>query len=460
MALRALQRFLADLKPIAQLGWPMALTQLFIMATGFLDTVMAGRYSAVDLAGVSLGGNIMWPAFLLLTGTTMALTPITSQLRGAGREREVGHQARQALWICLCTSTLLVLVLLNAGQIYAYTGVDPDAARVAAAYLEAVAWGVPPVVIYIALRHVCEGMGKTRPPMIIAASVLPINAFFNYVLIYGEFGFPELGGVGCGIATAVVFWLELLLMLFVVRMPFFRATDFFANFEGPQLRTIKTIALIGVPIGLFVFLEMAVHSVISFMIARIGVNELAAHSIAGNLNWLTYVIPMSIGSAASIRVGYHIGAGDLRAAKRTGGVAFKLSLVYALTVSLLLVLFRYQLVSIYTTDFSVIGIATTLMLFIAVYQIVDDSQAVVIGVLRGYKDTRVPMMFALVDYWFIALPIGHFLAIGSFGAPLGLYGYWVGLTVGLAIVATCVGARLLYLSRDEAHVLRLAAISD
>jgi MATE family multidrug resistance protein len=219
MALRALQRFLADLKPIAQLGWPMALTQLFIMATGFLDTVMAGRYSAVDLAGVSLGGNIMWPAFLLLTGTTMALTPITSQLRGAGREREVGHQARQALWICLCTSTLLVLVLLNAGQIYAYTGVDPDAARVAAAYLEAVARGVPPVVIYIALRHVCEGMGKTRPPMIIAASVLPINAFFNYVLIYGKFGFPELGGVGCGcgIATAVVFWLELLLMLFVVR---------------------------------------------------------------------------------------------------------------------------------------------------------------------------------------------------------------------------------------------------
>ena len=153
---------------------------------------------------------------------------------------------------------------------------------------------------------------------------------------------------------------------------------------------MNSIALVGIPIGLSVFLEMAVYSVISFMIARIGVNELAAHSIAGNLNWLTYVIPMSIGAAASIRVGFHVGAGNLAAARRTASVAFKFSIIYALTMSVLIVFLRYQLVSIYTGDLAVIQIATTLMLFIAVYQIVDDTQAVVVGALRGYKDTRTP----------------------------------------------------------------------
>lgn len=454
------RRFIEDLKPIAHLGWPMVLTQLFIMATGFLDTAMAGHYSAVDLAGVALGGNVMWPTFLLLTGTTMALTPITSQMRGGGRIGEIGHQARQGLWICLLTSTVMVAVLLNADPIYAASGVDAQAARIASGYLEAVAWGIPAVVIYVALRHVCEGLGRTRPPMVIAASVLPLNAFFNYVLIYGEFGFPEMGGIGCGWATAVVFWAELLLMLIVIRLPFFRDTGFFSTFEWPKLATIKGISLVGIPIGLSVFVEMAVFSVIAFMIARIGINELAAHSIAGNLNWLTYVIPMSIGSAAGIRVAFHVGAADLSAARRTAGVAFKFSIAYALSISVLIILLRYQLVSVYTDDLAVIETAAILMLFIAVYQIVDDTQAVVIGALRGYKDTRVPMLFALVGYWLIALPLGHGLAIGTFADPLGLYGYWVGLTLGLAIVAVCVGIRLRRISRNEALILRLAASTE
>jgi MATE family multidrug resistance protein len=454
------RQFREDLRPILHLGWPMVMTQLFIMATGFVDTAMAGHYGAVDLAGVALGGNVMWPAILLLTGTTMALAPITSQLRGAGRVHDVGHQARQGLWISLFTSTLLVLVLLNVEPLYTWAGVDPEAARIASEYLAAVSWGVPAVVLYVALRNVSEGLGKTRPPMIIAGSIVPLNAFLNYVLIYGKFGFPELGGVGCGWATSIVFWIELALMMIVIRFPFFRETGILSRFEGPQLATIKTIMFIGVPIGLSVFLEMAIYSVISFLIARIGVNELAAHSIAGNLNWLTYVIPMSIGSAAGIRVGFHVGARDLDAARRTAWVAFKFSIGYALTVSVLLVLARYQLVSVYTTDTAVIGIATTLMLFIAVYQIVDDSQGVVIGALRGYKDTRVPMMYALVGYWFIALPTGHLLAIGTFGPALGLYGYWVGLTIGLAIVAVCVTIRLRHISGNDTKILHLATLTE
>ena len=215
--------FSAAIRPVITLGWPMILTQLFIMGTGFVDTVMAGRYSATDLAAVSLAGNVLWPSFMLLTGITMALSPITSQLRGAGKTSEVGYQVRQGLWLCLGSATLLITIMLNAQQLFARAGIEPEVAQIASEYLQAVSWGIPPIILYVALRHTSEGLGVTRPPMLIAGSVLPLNALLNYAFVYGNWGAPELGGVGCGWATAVVFWVEFGLIMIVVRIRHFRA---------------------------------------------------------------------------------------------------------------------------------------------------------------------------------------------------------------------------------------------
>ncbi|MBT5722690.1 MAG: MATE family efflux transporter, partial [Gammaproteobacteria bacterium] len=365
-----------ELKAVLNLGWPIVLTQLFIMLTGSIDAAMAGHYSSTDLAGVSLGGMIMWPVFMLMTGLTMALTPITAQLRGARQEKNVGHQIRQGLWVCCATASILVVTMAFGGNVFVWFELDPGATEIAKAYLAAAAWGAPPVVFYVALRHTFEGLGHPRPPMWIAGSMIPINAFLNYGFIYGQFGLPELGGVGCGYATAIVFWVELVLMLFACRQPFFAQFKVFQNFEGPDFRTIKSILVIGTPIGLTIFLEMAVFSVIGILIARLGVLEVAANSIAGNLNWATYVIPAALGNAASIRVGFHVGARDFYAARATSAAVYKFSIGYALIASAFLVLARYYLIAIFTTDPSVINITATLVLFIAVYQLVDDSNAV------------------------------------------------------------------------------------
>ena len=446
------------LRPVAVLGWPMVLTQLFIMGTGFIDTAMAGHYGAVDLAGVAVGGNFMWPLFFLATGVSMALMPITSQLHGANRVAEVGHQLRQSLWLCLINSVFLIAALQYATHIFLYAGIDAQTAQIAGDYLYGLSWGIPPVIFYISFRYVLEGLGHTRPPMIIAASILPLNALFNYVLIYGKFGFPELGGVGCGYATAMVFWIELAFMLLVLRKPYFRATQFFANFEGPRLQTMGKIFKLGLPIALTVFLEMALFGVITLFIAKIGVTEMAAHSIAGNLNWMTYVIPMAMGNAASIRIGFLIGRDELDAARDTGWAMLKFAIGYALTISVLLVALRYSLVSVYTTDAAVTAVAVVLLLFIAVYQIVDDTQAVLVSALRGYKDTAVPMVISLISYWLLALPLGYALAEGLLGnAPLGVYGYWTGLTLSLAVVAVGAGLRLRYISNDYLRIRQLSA---
>ncbi len=449
--------FLKETAALMRLGAPMLATQFCIMGMGFVDTAMAGHYASVDLAGVTLAGYLLWPVFMLMTGLTMAVTPIVAQLTGAQRVGESGAIVGQGLWIALFASLATVVILQNAGGFFALLSAEPAVVEVAVDYLDAVSWGMPPGMVYIVLRYTSEGLGHTRPPMSIAFYALLLNLPLNYVLIYGAFGFPELGGEGCGWATAAVMWFELLMMISVTRRPYFRATGLLHHFRPPQADTIARILKIGVPIGVSVFLEMAVYSVIGFLITAFGTSPQAANGIAGNINWMTYVIPMTLGSAAGIRVGFHVGAGDREGARHVAMTAVKLSLLYALALSAILIGLRDFLVGVYTTDPAVIRIAANLMIFIALYQIVDDTMATMEGTLRGYKDTRVPMIFGLIGYWLVGLPIGHILAQGWFGAPaIGVYGYWTGMTIGMFLVAIALGLRLRRTSSDSALIQRLA----
>ena len=449
--------FLKETRALVRLGAPMMATQFCIMGMGFVDTAMAGHYASLDLAGVTLAGFLLWPVFMLMTGLTNAITPIVAQLTGAQRVGDSGAIVCQGLWVALFTSLITIALLHNSHHFFALLNAEPAVVEVAVAYLDAVAWGMPPGMIYIALRYTSEGLGYTRPPMTIAFSALCLNAPLNYVLIYGAWGFPELGGEGCGWATAVVMWFELVLMTSVARRPFFRRTGLFERLRWPEAATIGRILKLGLPIGAAVFMEMAVYSVIGFLIASFGMTPQAANGIAGNINWMTYVLPMSLGAAAGIRVGFHVGAGDADGARQISMTAMKLSLLYALAVSVVLVGLRSALVGIYTTDPAVIAIAVNLLIFIAVYQLVDDAIATMDGILRGYKDTRVPMVFGLLGYWLVALPLGHALATGWFGFPaIGVYGYWAGMTIGMLLVALCLGVRLRRTTTDTVLIRRLA----
>ena len=456
MALFRTQDHFKQLRPILRLGWPIILSQLCIMATGFLDTLMAGRYSATDLAGVALGSNLIWPFYLLLAGSSMALTPMVSQLTGANKTEEVGHQVWQSLWLAGIAAVLLLMILNNMEPLFLLMGVDKEVTRIAIEYLGAVSWGIPALVFYTAFRHACEGLGHTIPPMLIAASIIPVNALLNYGFIYGHFGLTELGGVGCGRATAIVWWLQLALMIVVINRPFFRITNFFNVNPRPRPEMAKQLFTIGQPIGLSVFLEMAIFSIISFLVAAISVQEVAANSIAFNLNWLTFVVPMSFGTAAGIRIGYLVGARELKLAGDAAAAAFQFCLAYALIVSVLIIFWRYELVGLYTQDQEVIKIAAYLMVFLALYQIVDDTQAVALGCLRGYKDTFVPMIFGLIGYWLIALPVGHYLASGPYEILNGAAGYWTGMAFGLACVAVCATIRLSRITENFEKVVLLS----
>ncbi|MDB9877143.1 MATE family efflux transporter [Pseudomonadales bacterium] len=448
----------SELNVLLRLSAPMIATQFFIMGMGFVDTAMSGQYSSLDLAGVAMGGVILWPLFMLFAGVLTALTPMVSQHVGGGRRLAVGALIQQGIWVAMIFGVILFLLVRISEPLLILFNVAPEAVSIAMAYLKAASWGCPAVMLYVTLRYACEGLGQTLLPMLIAGTTLPINAGLNYVLIYGLFGAPELGGEGCGWATAITMWFELGVMLLVIRRPWLRNTGLFERVLKPKLATIKSILQVGLPIGMTMFLEMTVFSLVSLLVGSIGIAAIGANTIGGNLNWFVFVIPMALGSAASIRVGYHVGAKDYALAAKVARLSVLISATYAFLASLVLVLGREVLPRIYTSDPAVLALTAEVLLIVAAYQFFDCTQATMIGALRGYKDTQYPMIISIIGYWLIALPVGTILGWGLLGWNLGVLGFWIGLGCGVGFVALFAIVRLYRTSRDVDRIARFSRI--
>ena len=448
----------SELNVLLRLSAPMIATQFFIMGMGFVDTAMSGQYSSLDLAGVAMGGVILWPLFMLFAGVLTALTPMVSQHVGGGRRLAVGALIQQGIWVAMIFGVILFLLVRISEPLLILFDVAPEAVSIAMAYLKAASWGCPAVMLYVTLRYACEGLGQTLLPMLIAGTTLPINAGLNYVLIYGLFGAPELGGEGCGWATAITMWFELVVMLLVIRRPWLRNTGLFERVLKPKLATIKSILQVGLPIGMTMFLEMTVFSLVSLLVGSIGIAAIGANTIGGNLNWFVFVIPMALGSAASIRVGYHVGAKDYALAAKVARLSVLISATYAFLASLVLVLGREVLPRIYTSDPAVLALTAEVLLIVAAYQFFDCTQATMIGALRGYKDTQYPMIISIIGYWLIALPVGTILGWGLLVWNLGVSGFWIGLGCGVGFVALFAIVRLYRTSRDVDRIARFSRI--
>jgi len=443
---------LAEFPRLGVLAAPIVLAQLSHMGMGVADAVMAGRLSATDLAGVTLGGNLYWPTMLLMSGIVMAVTPSVSQLNGAGRVGDAGAVVRQALWLALGGGLILMVLLWNAEPAYRALGVDERAIPLAVGYLRAASLGLVPLLAYGALRYLAEGLSWTIPAMCISLSALPLKILLNWIFMTGwpALGIPALGGVGCGWATTVVMIYSLAAMVAVVGASRLRASNVFRTFSWPHPAEIRKLLVVGVPIGLTLLVEVGLFSAVGLLVGRLGVETVAAHQIAFNVAGIAFMIPLALGMAATIRVGFHVGAGDRPAARVSASVAVATTIAWGLVMAGLMLAFRTPIVSLYTDNPEVIHLAAALLAIGALFQVFDATQATTLGALRGYKATAAPMLIAIVAYWFVGLPIGAGLCFGFSGVapldaalasvfgdfdPIGVQGLWWGLVVGLSIAA-------------------------
>ncbi|HQV40869.1 MAG: MATE family efflux transporter [Moraxellaceae bacterium] len=423
---------------------PILLSQLSQAAFGFVDTVMAGQVSPLDLAAVSLGASIWLPVVLLVSGILMATTPLVSAALGANRADSIPDTVHQALWLSLLLSVIGIVALLNVSPIFDWLETPAHLQSLTYGYLNAIAIGLPAAAIFAVLRNYCESMGHPMPVTIISVLGLLINIPVNYVFIHGKLGIPAMGGVGCGWASALVMWLMTLMLIgYVLMAPVLAKVRLMHQRSRPEWARMREFLKLGMPIGIAIFFEVSVFCVVAILISPLGELQVAGHQIALSVTSILFMFPLSLAFCMTIRVGHAYGAKDLNAILLTRKVGLSLTTGFAFLSAGFIVLARHQLTALYTNDLAVQALAANLLLFAAAYQVVDALQVGAAGSLRGLQDTRGPMVLTMVAYWVVAMPLGYVMGLTLvMGTRYGPHGFWTGLVVGLAVASVLLNWRL------------------
>jgi len=400
----------------------------------FADAVMAGQLGAEALAAVAVGGSVWMLGFSLALGLLMAISPIVARHFGAGNHGLIGRYTRQGVYLALAIGAPLILIGQFAVEpLLTQLGIDPDFRDLTVGYVGAIMFGAPGIFIFLALRFTTEGVGHTRPIMFTSILALTCNVFLNYMLMFGKFGAPALGTLGCGIASAITMWLvALALAMYIFFSKVYKPFDIFTRLAPVRVPVLKEIVYLGVPIAVTITAETGLFSAVSILMGTRGTEITAAHQIAINFSATMFMIPLAMSSATTIQVGQLLGAGKTREARLSGAVGISLCAFFMSMSALFLLVFRDAVVTLYTDDVAVKGIAISLLLMAAMFQVADGVQIGAAGALRGYKDTRFPMAINMFAYWVLAFPLA-FLAAITFKAPPNYV--WAGFVVGLGTAA-------------------------
>lgn len=364
------------------------------------DTTMSGHASATDLAGVAIGTSVWIPISTGLTGILMATTPIIAQLVGSKQKKAVPHIVIQAVYLAIGVSLLVILIgFFAVSPILKGMHLEPPVEHIASQFLSIIAIGIIPLFVYTVLRGFIDALGKTRTTMMITLLSLPINVILNYVFIFGNFGFPKLGGVGAAIASTATYWCILFITIIIIstKEPF-ASFGIFRRLYLLSLSSWKELLKLGVPIGFAIFFETSIFAAVTLMMSNFSTTTIAAHQAAMNFASLLYMTPLSLAMALTITVGFEVGANRSENAKQYSFIGISLALTFALLYSILLFFFDDQIASIYTTDIAVHDLAKEFLIFAILFQISDAIATPVQGALRGYKDVNVALIMTLIAY--------------------------------------------------------------
>lgn len=436
----------AEVKKLISIALPILLAQIAQNSMGLVDTIMAGQVSSADMAAISVGASIWLPLILFGLGLLLALPPTISFLNGAGKRQEIAHQVRQGLWIVLFSCIPLGFLIYHNDLILDYMQVEAELKSITTGYLRALLWGLPAYLLMINFRCLNDGIAKTKPAMVIAFIGLLANIPLNYIFIYGKFGMPALGAVGCGIATTLVNWIMCILMIvYCMQTKSLRDLKVFQHIiEMPNWHTLKKLFQLGFPIAVAICCEVALFALTALLLAPLGKDIVASHQIALNTSSSIFMLPMSLGMATTILVGQSLGENNPIQAKKVAYSALGIGLMIAAVTAFLTAVLRTEIASIFVKDQAVIAMASSLLLLAALYQFSDTIQVVACGVLRGHKDTKVILYITIFCYWGVGMPIGYSLARTNFiVTALGATGFWIGFVVSLTVAAVLLMLRML-----------------
>lgn len=437
-----------------RLALPLIAAQLAFVSMGTVDAIFAGRLGVSELAAVAIGSNIWFLTFVMFMGVAMAVSPIVAQRVGAQQHAvRIGAFLRGAMVLAVLLGVVwLLLMLTAAGPVLDLLELDARTAGFARAYTSALAWSSLPLSLCLFLRNGAEGHGLTRLPLTAGLVGLTVNAGFDWLLMYGRWGFPAMGPEGCGWATVIASWTMVgVYLAYYARLPALQALQLLRPGLPRMDRDTGEVLRVGLPIAAILAAEAWLFCIGTLLMARFGADAVAAHQIAINFASLCFMVPTAIGMATAVRVGQAAGAGDAAGAALRGRTGILLGLGFAMASATLMALAPGAIVAVYTDAQSLAGPATQFLAYAALFQVFDCVQATSNGALRGIKDTRVPMQITLLAYWGVGMPLAAGLA---FHTPVGASGVWWGFIAGLAVAAVGLGQRFLLRTRHDWPVRR------
>ena len=435
----------------ATLAGPLILTNVAQSAINATDVVLLGWLGARELAASSIGVNL-YIAFLIFgMGLVMAASPIMAKQLGRRRHsvRETRRTVRQALWAAMTIAVPVWLILWHAEPILRLLGQEPQLAANAATFVRALMWGYLPALGYLVLRAYVAALERPAWALIVSIAGVILNALLNYALIFGAWGFPRLGLMGAGLGSTVTQTLMFAGMVIVISSHRrFRRYRLFGRFWRPDWARYREVWRLGLPIALTLALEVTVFNAAVFLMGLIGTDSLAAHAIAIQIASLTFMVPLGLSQAVTVRVGLAYGRGDRDGITRAGWTAFAMGTAFMTVTAIVIYGWPRELVGLFLDDAlpvnkPVIPLAVSFLYVAALFQVVDGAQSVGAGMLRGLQDTKVPMIIAGFGYWVVGMGTAVWLGFGLGWHGVGI---WVGLAAGLAIVSVMMLAR--WMRRD------------
>ena len=450
----------AEMRATIAVAGPLAAANLAQMAMGFTNTVIVGSLGSAALAAAGLGASLYFTVAVVCSGILTAVAPLSAHAIGAADNRTAGRIAGAGLVLAALLAAPVIAALLVANRLLVILGYEPALAAEIGRFLGAIAWAAPGFLGFAVLRSFLVAASHSRSVMIALILCIPMNAGLNWILVFGHLGAPALGIAGSGCSTAVIQWLMFtglgIYALAERSLAKYRMRPFLDGWDE-----IGRILRLGLPIGGILGLEIGVFSTAGILMGLLGADALGAHQLVMNCISVIFMVPLGIAQAATVRVAVALGSGAPAAARRAGFVALALGVAYMAIMAGALVAAPRAIARIYVdidapANRGLVGIALYLLAIAALFQIFDGVQAIAAGALRGYRDTTVPLLLAVVGYWGIGFAGGWLLAFPAGYGPIGL---WSGLAVGLAAVAVMLTVRLHFCAGSAALCKRLRAAS-
>lgn len=424
-----------------KLAFPIILGEVSQMMLGIIDTAMVGAVNYKQLAAAALVMSVINIPYVFGIGITISVSQMVSMAHGRRDGKLVSHYLYNGFWLCTISAIAIAVAIEFSRNILFHLDQDPEVARFALPYLQIMGWSVIPMILFLSLKQFTDGLEFTKTAMILSLAALPLNAFLNWLLIYGNWGFPRMELVGAGWATLItrIFIFVFLGIIVLYHKTFRRYIAVRSIAWKFRWETITELLHIGVPSSFQISMEAGAFAVSGILIGTIGAVEQAAHQIALSCASLTFMVSMGLSQAGSIRTSNSFGRADWQLIKVIGKSTLYMALIYGSFCALIFILLRNQLPYIFNDDSEVVSMASYLLLFAALFQISDSTQSISAGLLRGIKDVKVPTYFIAIAYWAIGIPVGCLLA---FHFKMGAAGIWTGFITGLTLSASFLTFRL------------------